>query len=103
MAIPRKITIEILTSDESNTDPIRLLLEACQWLQLNYGVRFDKLNNTWIDMDTVPRSPVAPVARYCAICGTLKPLDPRAICFGCIANDFVASQEQTNVKSQSES
>ena len=88
---PRKITIEILTNDQTNNDPILALLEACRWLSLSYGNSTSENNTTEIVMHVSKHGPRVDV-QTCRVCGKYQPLTP-IVCFGCISKMVRAALE----------
>lgn len=93
MTKPRKITVEILTSDPTNQDAIAGLLEVCRWLQCNWGTNTSTSNQSTLFMDAKALARVE--VQQCDKCSKFKPVDA-TFCFGCIqaqANLMIAVKE----------
>lgn len=78
----RKITLEILTNDESNAGPILALLEACRWLHNGYGNSASANDTTAFTMCNPKPGPRVALAT-CDKCGKVKPAGDVG-CFGCL-------------------
>lgn len=87
MTKPRKIAIEILTSDPTNQDAIAGLLEVCRWLQCNWGRNTSTSDQSTLFMDAKALAHIEVVK--CTTCHKYKPVDA-LFCFGCI-------QQQANL------
>lgn len=92
---PRKITIEILTSDPTNQDAIVGLLEACRWLQCHWGRNTATSEQSELTMIGKPLERIE--LRICTECGKYKPVNA-VFCFGCAQLDAHLSSEVQELK-----
>lgn len=82
MKKPRKITLEIITNDDTNAGPILALLEACRWLHNGYGNSVSENDTTEITMRNPKPGPSIDLTT-CDKCGNVKPINDPG-CFGCL-------------------